>query len=401
MHEGGSEIQGAGQATGATGVRGRRAGVALIMLVTLAQLIMFFGQHADSKDKESKPAAVLSVTVATVVRQDVPIVLQALGTVTPLSTVTVRSQISGYLTKVAANEGEIVHKGDFLAQIDERPYRASLEQAQGQMLRDAALLKNAHLDLARYQRLIAQDSTSHQLLDTAQATVSQYEGAVRSDRAQMEMQRLNLEYCRIVAPGAGRVGLRQVDAGNFIQPADATGLMVITQVQPISVILILPQAQLGTVLKRFHGGARLAVTAFDGEGSEMLATGALASIDNEIDTSTGTVKLRAVFANADETLFPNQFVNVRLDVDTVRNALTIPVAAVRHGESGDAVFVVGSGGLVHSRKIVAGPQYAGRILVSAGLTPGERVVTDGIAQLDEGIRVAATDSDRLPGSGQP
>jgi multidrug efflux system membrane fusion protein len=217
------------------------------------------------------------------------------------------------------------------------------------------------------------------------------------------MQRLNLEYCRIVAPGAGRVGLRQVDAGNFIQPTDATGLMVITQVQPISVILILPQAQLGTVLKRFHAGARLTVTAFDGEGSEMLATGALASVDNEIDTSTGTVKLRAVFANADETLFPNQFVNVRLDVDTVRNALTIPVAAVRHGESGDAVFVVGSGGLVHSRKIVAGPQYAGRILVSAGLTPGERVVTDGIAQLDEGIRVAVGEhySDRLPGSGQP
>ena len=397
MHEGGSEIQGAGQVTSATSARGRRAGVALIMLVALAQLIMFFGQHADSKDKESKPAAVPSVTVATVLRQDVPIVLQALGTVTPLSTVTMRSQISGYLTKVAANEGEIVHKGDFLAQIDERPYRASLEQAQGQMLRDAALLKNARLDLARYQRLIAQDSTSHQLLDTAQATVSQYEGAVRSDRAQMQMQRLNLEYCRIVAPGAGRVGLRQVDAGNFIQPTDATGLMVITQVQPISVILILPQAQLGTVLKRFHEGARLTVTAFDGEGSEMLATGALASIDNEIDTSTGTVKLRAVFANADETLFPNQFVNVRLDVDTVRNAVTIPVAAVRHGESGDAVFVVGSGGLVHSRKIVAGPQYAGRILVSAGLTPGERVVTDGIAQLDEGIRVAATDL----GRGQP
>ena len=397
MHEGGSEIQGASQVTSATRARGRRAGVALIMLVALAQLIMFFGQHADSKDKESKPAAVPSVTVATVLRQDVPIVLQALGTVTPLSTVTMRSQISGYLTKVAANEGEIVHKGDFLAQIDERPYRASLEQAQGQMLRDAALLKNARLDLARYQRLIAQDSTSHQLLDTAQATVSQYEGAVRSDRAQTEMQRLNLEYCRIVAPGAGRVGLRQVDAGNFIQPTDATGLMVITQVQPISVILILPQAQLGTVLKRFHEGARLTVTAFDGEGSEMLATGALASIDNEIDTSTGTVKLRAVFANADETLFPNQFVNVRLDVDTVRNALTIPVAAVRHGESGDAVFVVGSGGLVHSRKIVAGPQYAGRILVSAGLTPGERVVTDGIAQLDEGIRVAATDL----GRGQP
>jgi multidrug efflux system membrane fusion protein len=401
MHEGGSEIQGAGQVTSATRAHGRRAGVALIMLVALAQLLMFFGQHADSKDKESEPAAVLSVTVARVLRQDVPIVLQALGTVTPLSTVTVRSQISGYLTKVAANEGEIVHKGDFLAQIDERPYRASLEQAQGQMLRDAALLKNARLDLARYQRLIAQDSTSHQLLDTAQATVSQYEGAVRSDRAQMEMQRLNLEYCRIVAPGAGRVGLRQVDAGNFIQPTDATGLMVITQIQPISVILILPQAQLGRVLKRFHEGARLAVTAFDGEGSEMLATGALASVDNEIDTSTGTVKLRAVFVNADETLFPNQFVNVHLDVDTVRNAVTIPVAAVRHGESGDAVFVVGSGGLVHSRRIVAGPQYRGRILVSAGLTPGERVVTDGIGQLDEGIRVATTDSDRLPGSGQP
>jgi multidrug efflux system membrane fusion protein len=397
MDAGNSQIQGSGQVTSATRARGRRAGVALVTLVALAQVVMFFGQHADSKDKDARPVAVPSVTVATVLREDVPIVLQALGTVTPLSTVTVRSQISGYLTMVAANEGEVVHKGDFLAQIDERPYRASLEQAQGQLLRDAALLKNAQLDLVRYERLIAQDSTSRQLLDTAQATVSQYEGAVRSDRAQMQMQRLNLEYCRVVAPGAGRVGLRQVDAGNFIQSTDATGLMVITQVQPISVILILPQAQLGAVLKRFHGGARLTAAAFDSEGSEMLATGALASIDNEIDTSTGTVKLRAVFANADEALFPNQFVNVRLDVDTVRNALTIPVAAVRHGESGDAVFVVGSGGLVHSRKIVAGPQYAGRILVSAGLTPGERVVTDGIAQLDEGVRVAATNQ----GAGQP
>ena len=397
MHEVNSEIVGSTRVVGANRARGRRAGVALITLVALAQLVMLFGQHADSKDKDTRSVAVPSVTVATVRQEDVPIVLQALGTVTPLSTVTVRSQISGYLMKVAANEGELVHKGDFLAQIDERPYRASLEQAQGQLTRDAALLKNAQLDLARYQRLMAQDSTSHQLLDTAQATVSQYEGATRSDRAQMQMQRLNLEYCRIVAPGTGRVGLRQVDAGNFVQAADATGLMVITQIQPISVILILPQAQLGPVLKRFKEGARLTVAAFDGEGSEVLATGTLASIDNEIDTSTGTVKLRAVFANTDDALFPNQFVNVRLEVDTVRNALTIPVAAVHHGESGDAVFVVGSGQLVHSRKIVAGPQYAGRILVSMGLTPGERVVTDGIAQLDEGTRVAATDL----GSGQP
>jgi multidrug efflux system membrane fusion protein len=335
-----------------------------------------------------------TVAVAVAQRESLPVVLQALGTVTPLSTVTVRSRVSGYLVGVMAREGHLVKRGDFLAQIDPRPYQASLEQAQGQLIRDSALLKNAQLYLARYERLIAQDATSHQTRDTAEATVSQYEGAVRSDHAQIETQRLNVEYCHIVSPTDGRVGLRQVDAGNLIQPTDASGLMVITQLRPISVIFILPQAQLGAVLKRFNTGVRLEVGAFDGENVRVLGSGNLEAVDNQIDTATGTVKLRASFANLDDALFPNQFVNVHLIVDTVTDALTIPTAAIRRTASGDYVFVLWGDGLVHYRAIVTGPQSEGRILVSSGLARADRVVTDGIDQVDDGMRVSVAAADR-------
>jgi multidrug efflux system membrane fusion protein len=367
--------------------RVRISGAAAAGFVLLAVLV---GWHAVSSGKVTPPAMVPTVAVAAVQREDLPVVLQALGTVTPLSTVTVRSQISGYLVGVMAQEGHVVKRGDFLAQIDARPYQANLAQAQGQLIRDSALLKNAKLDLARYERLIAQDATSHQARDTAEATVSQYEGAVRSDRAQIETQRLNVEYCHIVSPTDGRVGLRQVDAGNFIQPMDASGLMVITQLRPISVIFILPQGQLGAVLKRLNTGARLQVSAFDGEDARMLGSGVLEAVDNQIDTATGTVKLRASFANLDDALFPNQFVNVHLIVDTVKGALTIPTVAIRRGASGAYVFVLGGDGLVHTRTIVTGPQYQGRTLVSSGLALADRVVTDGIDQVDDGMRVSVT-----------
>jgi membrane fusion protein, multidrug efflux system len=216
---------------------------------------------------------------------------------------------------------------------------------------------------------------------------------VRSDRAQIETQRLNVEYCHIVSPTDGRVGLRQVDAGNFIQPMDASGLMVITQLRPISVIFILPQAQLGAVLRRFNTGARLEVSAFDGEDTRLLGSGTLEAVDNQIDTATGTVKLRASFANLDDALFPNQFVNVHLIVDTVKGALTIPTVAIRRGASGAYVFVLGGDGLVHTRTIVPGPQYRGRTLVSSGLALADRVVTDGIDQVDDGMRVSVTSAE--------
>jgi membrane fusion protein, multidrug efflux system len=378
------------QPPGSARISKRRLLAAAAVLVVLVFPVVMLTPRGSATTKTTVGAPAPAVAVATARSEDVPVLLEALGTVTPYSTVTLRSQISGYLVSVAATEGQIIHKGDFLAQVDERPYRASLAQIEGQLIRDEALLKNAKLDLARYQRLIAQDSTSHQLADTAEATVAQFEGTVRSDRAQLRIQRLNVEYCRIAAPTSGRVGLRQVDPGNFVQPNDSTGLMVITQLQPISVIFILPQAQLGTVLQRFNSGARLAVTAFDSENARLLGTGTLESIDNQVDTSTGTVKLRASFANTDSALFPNQFVNVRLRVDTVKNAVTIPVAAVRHGASGDYVFVVGTGGGVHSQKIETGLQYEDRTVVTVGLAPAERVVTDGVNQVVDGMRVLAS-----------
>jgi multidrug efflux system membrane fusion protein len=384
------------RASGAALTRTGRMRAAIGALIGFVFLAVLLGRHAASKDKKAQVAAVPTVAVAAAQREEVPIILQALGTVTPLSTVTVRSQISGYLVAVTASEGHVVRKGDSLAQIDARPYQASLAQAQGQLIRDTALLKNARLDLARYERLIAQDSTSHQARDTAESTVSQYEGAVRTDRAQVETQRLNVEYCHIVSPTDGRVGLRQVDAGNFVLPTDTGGLMVITQLQPISVIFILPQAQLGSVVRRFNTGARLTVSAFDSFDSQLLATGTLEAIDNQVDTATGTVKLRASFANEDNALFPNQFVNIRLTVDTVKDALTIPSAAIRHGASGDYVFVLGGDGVVRSHAIVAGVQYQGRTLVSSGLAPADRVVTDGINQLDDGMRVSAAATENGP-----
>jgi multidrug efflux system membrane fusion protein len=359
--------------------------IAVIGLVTTAVL---WPRHGNSKSAPVTQAPRPTVLVASVVKEELPIVVQALGTVTPLSTVTVKSQISGYLTQVAFKEGQRVRKGDLLAQIDSRPYQASLSQSQGQLIRDQALLENAQLDLARYQRLLSQDSTSHQLVDTAAATVSQYQGTTQSDRAQIKAQKLNIEYCRITSPIDGQLGLRQIDAGNFVQASDNTGLVVISQMRPISVMFILPQAQLGPILKRFNAGAALAVTAYDGADSAILDAGTLQTIDNQIDPSTGTVKFRAVFNNQDDTLFPNQFVNVRILVDTLAGALTVPSAAVQRGPSATYVYTVDPGGIVAAHAIVTGVEYQGRTMVLSGLSIGDRVVIDGVSRLTDGMKVS-------------
>jgi multidrug efflux system membrane fusion protein len=365
-----------------------KAATSLIALIGLVAVAVLWPRHGNSTSALVAQAPPPTVLVASAVKADLPIVVQALGTVIPLSTVTVKSQISGYLTNVAFKEGQRVRKGDLLAQIDSRPYEASLSQSEGQLVRDQALLKNAQLDLARYQRLLSQDSTSHQLVDTAAATVSQFQGTAQSDRAQIKAQKLNIEYCRITSPIDGQLGLRQIDAGNFVQASDNTGLVVIAQMRPISVMFVLPQAQLGPVLKRFNAGAVLAVTAYDGADSEILGTGTLQTIDNQIDTSTGTVKLRAVFNNQDDALFPNQFVNVRILVNTLAGALTVPSAAVQRGPSATYVYTVNPGGIVAVHAVVTGAEYQDRTMVLSGLSVVDRVVIDGASRLTDGMKVS-------------
>jgi multidrug efflux system membrane fusion protein len=329
-----------------------------------------------------------SVAVGVVTRGDLPLELQALGTVTPLSTVTVKSRISGYLTAVAFKEGQMVRKGELLAQVDPRPYEAALAQFEGQLIRDQALLSNAQLDLTRHEQLLAQDSTSRQNFDTAAATVRQLQGTVKSDQALVDAQRLDVAYCHIVAPIDGRAGLRQVDSGNYVQATDGNGLVVITQIQPISVIFTIPQVQLGPVLKRLRAAVALPVVAYDSNDTTLLGEGVLDTLDNQIDTSTGTVKLRAVFANQDGDLFPNEFVNARLLVDTLHDVLLVPTTAIRYGTPGPYVYLVRGDDTVAIQAIAVGASHDGRTTVLEGLSSGDRVVVDGIDRLSDGIRVA-------------
>src|SRR5690242_7741155 len=294
---------------------------------------------------------------------DIPIILNALGTVTPLATVTVKTQISGQIMEIGFQEGQTVQKGDFLAEIDPRPYQLALNQAQGQLLKDQALLKNAQIDLARYRTLVAQDSLAKQQLDTQASLVAQYQGVVRTDQAMVDNAKLNLQYCRITAPVTGRVGLRLVDQGNYVTVGEATGLVVITQMQPITVVFPLPEDNLPAIVKRMRSGAQLAVTAYDRTQTTKLATGTLTTIDNQIDPTTGTFKLKAQFANDDEGLFPNQFVNVQLLVDTLHDVTTIPTSAVQRGAPGTFVYLVKPDDTVTVRPVKLGPSAGERVAV--------------------------------------
>src|SRR2546430_217220 len=338
------------------------------------------------------------VGTATVAKGDMPVTLSGLGTVTPLAMVTVKTQINGQLVEVAFKEGQMVNKGDFLAQIDPRPYQVALQQAEAQLAKDQAALKNAQVDLQRYKTLVAQNSIARQTLDTQAATVQQQTAVVQADQAQIDTQKLNLTYCRIVAPVSGRVGLRQVDPGNYVQTSDANGIVVITQLQPISAIFTLPEDSLQVVLRRMRGGTSLAATAFDRSGTNRLDTGRLDTVDNQIDTTTGTVKLRATFDNPDQNLFPNQFVNIQLLVDTVRGADLIPNSAVQRGAPGTFVYVVKPDETVAAQPITLGPGDDRRIVVTKGLEPGQRVVTDGADRLKDGAKVRLVQSG---GTAQP
>jgi membrane fusion protein, multidrug efflux system len=331
------------------------------------------------------------VAVAAVRSGDIDVRIPALGTVTPLATVTVRTQISGILQKVAFTEGQLVRQGELLAEIDPRPYEAAVRQMEGNLRRDQALLADAKLDLKRYEGLVKEDSIAVQQLDTQRALVDQYEGTIESDQGQLETAKVNLIYTRIVSPVTGRVGLRQVDQGNYVTPGDANGIVVINQVQPITVIFPIPEDNVPALVRRLHEGGSLEVDAYDRANSVKLAQGKLLTLDNQIDTTTGTVKLRAIFDNTDGALFPNQFVNIQLLQQILSNQIVMPNAAVRRGAPNGVVttfvYVVKADDTVEVRPIKLGVVDGERAAVSTGLAVGERVVTEGGDRLREGATV--------------
>jgi multidrug efflux system membrane fusion protein len=333
-------------------------------------------------------ARAVPVLAGQVQRRDVKQYLAGLlGTVVALNTVTIHSRVDGQLEKVAYREGEFVHEGDVLAELDPRPFEVQLEQAKGQKVKDEATLANARLDLERYKVLFAQDSVAKQQLDTQAATVAQDEGVLVSDQAAIDTANLNLTYCHITSPLTGRIGLRLVDPGNIVHAADANGLIVITQVQPISVVFPIPEDALPRVVPKVRSGVRLDVDAFDRGGLNLLATGTVLTLDNQLDTSTTTVRVRAVFANTNEALFPNQFVNARLLIDTLHNVVVVPSAAVQRGAQATYVFVIKPDNTVDMRTVTVQLSQGDDTVVSSGVSPGETVVTDGLDKLQPGTHV--------------
>ncbi|HEX4570631.1 MAG TPA: MdtA/MuxA family multidrug efflux RND transporter periplasmic adaptor subunit [Dongiaceae bacterium] len=374
----------------------------ILLAATIELALWITGRQSHSPaaaQRAETGSASIQVGVATVTKGDMPVTLDGLGTVTPLATVTVKSQISGHITDIKFQEGQRVEKGDLLAVIDVRPYTIALEQAQATLAHDQALLSDARVDFARYQKLMAEDSVAKQTLDTQRYLVTQDEATVQLDKAAVDNAKLNLDYCHITAPVAGRVGLRQVDIGNYVTTG-SEGIVVITQMQPITVLFTLPEDDLPAVAKRFHAGAVLPATAFDRSMTTQIATGQLATIDNEIDTTTGTVKLKAQFDNKDESLFPNQFVNIRLLVDTLTGVALVPRAAVLHGAPGDYVYVVQPDDTVAIRPVKTGPAQGERISIQSGLTPGERVVVDGTDRLRDGAKINIASTSQPAGGAQ-
>jgi multidrug efflux system membrane fusion protein len=348
---------------------------------------------------------VVPVVVATAQRGDLPVYFNGLGTVTAFNTVTVRSRVDGQLVSIAFKEGQFVHEGDLLAQIDPRPFQVQLEQAQGQLAKDQAQRKDAEVNFERYKLLFNEGVIPQQQLDTQGALVGQFDGAIESDQSQINNAKLQLTYSRITAPISGRIGLRLVDVGNIVHATDTSGLLVITQLQPISVIFSLPQDQLPQVNAKLHAGVQLVVDAYDRDDTAKIASGKLQTIDNQIDLTTGTYKLKSMFANADNSLFPNQFVNVHLLVDTIHNLTIIPTAAIQRGPQGTYVYAAAKdpASKETSAKIypVTIAQTTGNSVgLSAGLNPGDVVVIDGQDKLQDGTKINPSQSGGSNGGGR-
>jgi multidrug efflux system membrane fusion protein len=351
---------------------------------------------APAPTASGRASAPTSVSVATVRTGDIDVTVNALGTVTSLATVTIKSQISGQLVRIAFEEGQIVKKGDLLAEIDSRPYELARAVSEGALKRDEAMLHDSELDLERYKKLSATNAIPKQQLDAQVALVLQNQGNIITDKAQIDTANLNITYCHITAPVNGRVGLRQVDQGNYVTPTDANGIVVVTQLQPITVIFTVAEDNVPAILKQLNAGAALTVTVYDRSGNTKLAVGKLLTIDNLIDQTTGTLKLRAQFDNADGALFPNQFVNVELLVDVLKGATVAPNSAIQRGAPGTFVYAVNPDNTVSVRPVRLGPGTADTVAVTSGLSPGDVVVVDGADKLRDGSRVGVRGTAQEP-----
>ena len=368
------------------GLRNRRTSLILAVVAAILLVLVFVRLFTHRSPARVAPPQVVKVTQAT--SGDMPETLTELGTVSPIATVTVLPELSGYLTKVGYREGEDVAKGQFLAQIDPRQFEISLQQTQAQLLKDQALLAQARSDLERFHQLRAQKAIAEQTVTDQEFLVQQDEAQVKTDQANIAQFRLDLEYCHITAPVAGRVGLRLVDPGNFVTASSSTGIVVITTMKPTTVEFTVAQNDLDKVTERFNSGAKLPVTAYSSDNTRQIAAGTLYAISNQMATSTGTVTLRASFPNDDEALFPSEFVNVQLQVDTLSPAVLVPTSAVLSGAPGDYVYLANADHTVSVRKITPGPSDGKNTAILSGLSVGETVVTDGTDRLSDGAKIS-------------